>query len=92
MIHELPQGLRLRLLLVSIAVYRGAHPTPAGGTYSQWLWTLLNGPLGLILTELKAEVRAINGSQARQYLFSPHVETWMHVGMLLRALLCICVV
>lgn len=64
-IRKLPQGLRLRLLLVLIAIYKGAQPTPASGTYSQWLWALLDGPLGSIFTQLPEEVRAIR--QARQF-------------------------
>lgn len=83
--HKLPQGLRLRLLLALIAVYKGAQTTPAGGTFCQWLWTLLDGPVGLKLTELSEETRAINGSQARQ--FPSPAETWTRMGLLLSPLL-----
>ena len=90
MIRKLPQGLRLRLLLALIAVYKGAHPTPAGGTYSQWLWSLLDGPLGLILTQLPQESKAINDAQARQ--FPDHLQKflWTHMGTLLSPFFRIC--
>ena len=80
---HLPQGLRLRLLLTLLAVYRGIgneQPTTTGGIYFAWVWNLLDGPRGNTLTQLGKEAEITHDSQASCHQLSV-IDRSMMIGL-----------
>lgn len=48
----LGRALQLRLVLVLLAVHRACHGADREGAYGEWLWRVLEGPVGACVTQM----------------------------------------